>query len=243
MCIPYPYQLLKYNIVLAPHCHKSCISYLLSIVNPTNMQWVVAIFNVSENYPGAHLGDFQCYKGRKCMFRDSRELIQCCIKQSMQVGNLAWPSLNENRARIYGKISRITLWVFDLRLGKASVQIFSLDESHWDICVSYMSGKLLMSSYELGYWVSVPKVSNRRDVIRRVSRPGNSSKWQLWVINRLKLETIRGSLGEQNSYSDLEQGLIVRTELWVVLVCENKVKNGVEARRGPPLCPPLFYFS
>ena len=30
-------------------------------------------------YPGAHLGDFQCYKGRKCMFCDSWELIGCCM--------------------------------------------------------------------------------------------------------------------------------------------------------------------
>ena len=38
-----------------------------------------AIFNVFENYPGAHLGDFQYFKGWKCMFRDSRELIGCCM--------------------------------------------------------------------------------------------------------------------------------------------------------------------
>ena len=38
----------------------------------------------------------------------------------MHVGKLAWPSLNANWARIYGKISRITLWTFDLRLGKFS---------------------------------------------------------------------------------------------------------------------------
>ena len=36
----------------------------------------------------------------------------------MRVGNLTWPSLNANQARIYGKISRITLWAFDLRLGR-----------------------------------------------------------------------------------------------------------------------------
>ena len=29
---------------------------------------------------------------------------------------LAWPSLNANRAQIYGKISQITLWAFGLRL-------------------------------------------------------------------------------------------------------------------------------
>ena len=43
------------------------------------MPWVAAIFNVFENYLGAHLRDFQYYKGRKCMFRDSRELLQCCM--------------------------------------------------------------------------------------------------------------------------------------------------------------------
>ena len=32
-----------------------------------------------ENYPGAHFGDFQYYKGQKCMFRDSRKLIGCCM--------------------------------------------------------------------------------------------------------------------------------------------------------------------
>ena len=36
----------------------------------------------------------------------------------MRVGNLSWPSLNANWAPIYGKISRITLWAFDLRLRK-----------------------------------------------------------------------------------------------------------------------------
>ena len=36
--IPYLHHLFKYNIVLTPHCHESYISYLLSIVNPTNMQ-------------------------------------------------------------------------------------------------------------------------------------------------------------------------------------------------------------
>ena len=64
--------------------------------------------NVFENYPGAHFGDFQYFKGRKCMFRDNRDLIQCYTL--MQVGNLAWPSFNANGARIYGKISRITLY-------------------------------------------------------------------------------------------------------------------------------------
>ena len=57
--MPYPRHLFKYNIVLTPYCNESHISYLLSIVNPTNMQWVVAIFNVFENYPGEHLGDFR----------------------------------------------------------------------------------------------------------------------------------------------------------------------------------------
>ena len=75
----YPHQLFKYNIVLTPHCHESCILYLLSIVNPTNIQWEAAIFYVFENYPGAHFWDLQYYKGRKCMFRDNRKLIGCCI--------------------------------------------------------------------------------------------------------------------------------------------------------------------
>ena len=33
-------------------------------------------------------------------------------------GKLAWPSLNANWALIYSKISRTTLWAFDLRLGR-----------------------------------------------------------------------------------------------------------------------------
>ena len=36
----------------------------------------------------------------------------------MWVEKLAWPSLNANRAQIYGKISRITLWAFERRLGR-----------------------------------------------------------------------------------------------------------------------------
>ena len=114
---PNPNQLFTNNIKLTLHYHKSWISYLLSIVNPTNMQWMVAIFKVFENDhrclfhkffsitliisgmeifflngPGAHLGDFQYYKGRKCMLRDSRELIGCCMKTidaGMEVG-MAW---------------------------------------------------------------------------------------------------------------------------------------------------------
>ena len=53
--------LFKYNIALTPHCHKSWKSFPLRIVNPTNMQWVATIFNVFEDYPGAHLGYFQYY--------------------------------------------------------------------------------------------------------------------------------------------------------------------------------------
>ena len=49
-------------------------------------------------------------------------------KQVMQVGKLAWPSLDANWARTYGKISPITLWALDLKLGG----IFSLDVSHRD---------------------------------------------------------------------------------------------------------------
>ena len=36
-------------------------------------------FHCLQNYPGVHFGDFQYYKGRKCLFRDSRELIGCCM--------------------------------------------------------------------------------------------------------------------------------------------------------------------
>ena len=36
----------------------------------------------------------------------------------MQVEKLAWPSLTTNWVLIYCKISRITLWAFDLRLGR-----------------------------------------------------------------------------------------------------------------------------
>ena len=45
------------------------------------MQCVVAIFNVFENYPGEHLGNLNTTKveGRKCIIRDNRELIQCCM--------------------------------------------------------------------------------------------------------------------------------------------------------------------
>ena len=42
----------------------------------------------------------------------------------MRVGKLAWPSLNTNRARIHVKFSRITLWAFDLRLGRGVSQNF-----------------------------------------------------------------------------------------------------------------------
>ena len=51
----------------------------------------------------------------------------------MQVEKLAWSSLNANWARIiiYGKISRILIWDSE----EASVQIFSLDESHWDYLI------------------------------------------------------------------------------------------------------------
>ena len=31
-------------------------------------------YNVFENNPGVHLGDFQYFSSKKCMFRDSREL-------------------------------------------------------------------------------------------------------------------------------------------------------------------------
>ena len=80
------------SIVYKQHQINSPLSrkmHFLSIVNSTNMQWVAAICNVFENYPGANLRNFQYYKGRTCMFRDSRELIQCCMKTidaGMEVG-------------------------------------------------------------------------------------------------------------------------------------------------------------
>ena len=45
------------------------------------MQCGVAIFNVFENYSGEHLGDLNTTKveGRKCIIRDNREIIQCCM--------------------------------------------------------------------------------------------------------------------------------------------------------------------
>ena len=52
----------------------------LSIVNPTNMQWVAAIFNVFKNYPGAYLGKAERLK--------------------MQVNN--WAALHENKMTFQG---------------------------------------------------------------------------------------------------------------------------------------------
>ena len=45
-------------------------------------------------------------------------MTEGCITQLMRVEKLAWPSLNANRDRIYGKLSRITLGAFDLRPGR-----------------------------------------------------------------------------------------------------------------------------
>ena len=45
------------------------------------------------------------------------EILAKCIV-SVRLGKLAWHSLNANWARICGKISLITLWAFDLRLGR-----------------------------------------------------------------------------------------------------------------------------
>ena len=36
----------------------------------------------------------------------------------LRLGNFAWPSLNAKWDRIYSKFSRITLWAFDLNLGR-----------------------------------------------------------------------------------------------------------------------------
>ena len=77
---PYPHQLFTYNTVLTRLYHESCIFYLLSIVNSTNMQRVAAIFNVQM------WGIFNSNKGQKCKFRDSRKLIDCCMYTIEEVG-------------------------------------------------------------------------------------------------------------------------------------------------------------
>ena len=115
----------KYNNVLTPDCHESCISYLWSILNPTNMQWDAAIFNVIENYLGSHLGDLQYYKRRKCVFRNSRDWIHCCmytIDAGWEVGMAQFKC--KHTARI--PESLYEPWIWDSE--EPSVQIFSLDE-------------------------------------------------------------------------------------------------------------------
>ena len=71
--------------------------------------WVI-FEDIENGHHSLHIeGGLQYLKGRKYNFRDRGELIQCCITQLMRVEKLAWPSLNANRDRIYGKFSRITL--------------------------------------------------------------------------------------------------------------------------------------
>ena len=55
---PYLHQLFTDNIILTPDNHKTCISYVLSTANRTNMQCVAAICNAFENYPAAYIWDF-----------------------------------------------------------------------------------------------------------------------------------------------------------------------------------------
>ena len=56
------------SVVNIQQYHETYISYLLSIDNPTNMQWVAPIFNVFENYPGAHLEIFNTTKVGNAIF-------------------------------------------------------------------------------------------------------------------------------------------------------------------------------
>ena len=53
--LPCLHQLFTYNILLTSHFHWTCISNLLSFVNLTNMQKVVAIWSAFEIYPAAYL--------------------------------------------------------------------------------------------------------------------------------------------------------------------------------------------
>ena len=50
------------------------VTFLTFKYKVANMLRVAAFLNVFENYPGEYLGDFQYYLGKKCMFRDSRDL-------------------------------------------------------------------------------------------------------------------------------------------------------------------------
>ena len=67
------------NIVFALWYHQTCISYFSSIENPPNVH--LGNFRKHWKWPPliAYLWGSQYLKGRKCNFRDSGELIHCCI--------------------------------------------------------------------------------------------------------------------------------------------------------------------
>ena len=76
--LPYPHQLFKHKIVhvITPHCHKSWISYLLNIVNPTmsgaHFQCLLKITKVNI------WGIFNAtMEGSACFVM--AELIHCCM--------------------------------------------------------------------------------------------------------------------------------------------------------------------
>ena len=90
--LKYAYLPTCINCLPTPGYHKICISYVLSTVSPTKMQWVLTICSVIENCPAAYLWDFLYLNGRKHKFCDYGELINRIL--------LVWPSLNPIRARI-----------------------------------------------------------------------------------------------------------------------------------------------
>ena len=76
--LKYAYLPTCINCLPTPGYHKICISYVLSTVNPTSMQWIVAVCNAFENYPAAYLWDLLYLKSGKCQFCDNGEFIGCC---------------------------------------------------------------------------------------------------------------------------------------------------------------------
>ena len=63
------------SVVYIQHRINSLLSRKLHFLPPMSG----GLFSFFENYPGAHLGDFEYYKGRKCKFRDSMKFIGCCM--------------------------------------------------------------------------------------------------------------------------------------------------------------------
>ena len=109
-----------------------CIYCLLS--TPSYQETWISYLCIIEDPQNEHLGNFWrhengCHSLHICAVYTTQQVENATIvtmgcqynvvfKQLMRVRKLAGPSLNANRAQIYGKISRITLWVFDLRLGR-----------------------------------------------------------------------------------------------------------------------------